>query len=52
MMPTIAATSPAAPATCQPISATNRILGPGAACAMATLAVNCAAFIQPCSVTR
>jgi hypothetical protein len=34
-MPAIDANAPAGPATCQPNSATNRMLGPGDACEMA-----------------
>ena len=52
MMPAIVATMPSGPATPQPISATNRMFGPGAACAMAIDALNCTASIQPCSTTR
>jgi hypothetical protein len=52
MMPPIVATTPASPAVCQPISATNRMLGPGADWAMATEAVNCSVLSQPCCCTR
>ena len=52
MMPSNVAATPAPPATCQPITATNRMLGPGAAWAIATPVVNWASLIQPCSATR
>ncbi|MNW01375.1 hypothetical protein D3C71_1970030 [compost metagenome] len=38
--------SPAQPATCQPISGTIIIFGPGAACAMANSALNSWALIH------
>ena len=46
------ASAPSGPPTFQPITATNSTFGPGAACAIATEAVNCGSVIQWCSITR
>ena len=43
---------PAFSPTFQPMSATNNTFGPGAACASATLEVNCMSLSQRCSFTR
>ena len=40
------ASAPSGPATFQPMTATNSTFGPGAACAIATEALNWASLIQ------
>ena len=47
-MPAMVASAPSGPPTFQPITATNSTFGPGAACAIATEAVNCGSVIQWC----
>jgi len=51
IVPAIVASAPIGPATFQPMTATKRTLGPGAAWAIAIEALNWASLIQWCSAT-